>query len=237
MSWEQRLWGWRKWLFWTGIGLGIIIGIIVGYTTSNIRWGSISGVIIAIVPNVITVYGLGKGIAHAIKLGWKQAELNILEKQRSIQRLLKIDQWQRDHIYGYFKSYVESVNYKGLATTAPHVVLRVKFFNLSVFECKITHWKLHFERDDSQMNCMGKVCQLRPQGGELEAKIEACKSTSIDMRLDIEAAIVELIKESSINKNEVHFHMHIDWQIELEEIGTHAYRDYLSYTGLPNLAV
>jgi hypothetical protein len=31
--------------------------------------------------------------------------------------------------------------------------------------------------------------------------------------------------------------MHVDWQAELEGIGTHIYRDYLSCNGLSNLSV
>lgn len=238
MSWEKRLWNWRKPLAWTGIILGILIGGIIASTTSSIKWGSISGVLVAILPNLFTVYELGKGITQVMKLGLKQAEITQQEKQRRILRLLELDQSQRNSIYRYFKSNVESVSYKGLATTAPHIIVKVNFFNLSVFECMITNWKLHFDRpDETQMNCMDKPCQLRPQSGDLQAKIKACDSKSIDIRLDIQETIAELIKEASNNKHPIHLHMHVDWQVGLEEIGTHTYRDYLSYSGLPNLAI
>jgi hypothetical protein len=84
---------------------------------------------------------------------------------------------------------------------------------------------------------MGKSCQLRPQGGDLGTAIKACESRNIDVRLEIPETVAELIKESNNNRNPIYFHMHLDWQAELEEIGTHVYRDYLSYSGLPNLNV
>lgn len=238
MDWKKKLWDRRKPLAWIGIILGILVGVIIGLKTSSISWGTISGVVVAILPNVFTIYEFGKGIIRVMKLGLKQAEISQQEKQRRIQRLLELDQLQRNNIDGYFKSNVESVSYKGLTTTAPHIILKVKFFNLSVFECKITSWKLRIERpDEPQMNCMSKSCQLRPQDGELETKIKACRPASIDIRLDIEQTIAELIKESSANRHPIYFHMHVDWQAELEEIGAHIYRDYLSHSELPNLMV
>jgi hypothetical protein len=238
MNWKKKLWDWRKPLACIGIISGVLIGLIVGFKTSSIGWGSISGMLIAVLPNVLTIYEVGKGIYRVIRLGLIQAEISQQEKQRRIQRLLQLDKSQRDNIDGYFKSSVESVSCKGLTTTAPHVILQVKFFNLSVVESKITNWKLRIERpDDYQMNCMGKSCQLRPQGGDLGTKINACESKIIDVRLEIPEAVAELIKESGNNRNPIHFYMHVDWQTELEEIRTHIYRDYLQYSGLPNLNV
>jgi hypothetical protein len=233
-SWKKKLWDWRKPLAWIGIISGVLIGLIVGFKTSSIGWG----LLIAVLPNVLTIYEVGNGIGRVIRLGLTQAEINQQERQRRIQKLLQLDKSQRDNIDGYFKSSVESVSYKGLTTTAPHVILQVKFFNLSVFESKIINWKLRIERpDDYQMNCMGKLCQLRPQGGDLGAVIKACESNKIDVRLEIPEAVAELIKESNNNRSLVYFQMHVDWQAELEGIGTHIYRDYLSCNGLSNLSV
>lgn len=172
-----------------------------------------------------------------MRRGVKEAEISQQERQRRMQRLLQLDQFQRDHIDGFFKSSVESIDYRELTTTAPHLVLKVRVFNLSVFKCKITGWKLRFERsDDKQMTCMGKPCQLRPQEGkDYEAKIDVGYFTIIAIRIDVEEAVAELIKQASRDKQPIYFHMYIDWQAELEEIGTHTYRDYLAYNELPNL--
>lgn len=215
----------------------IIIGLVIWLITSNATWASLSGVLLALLPNGYSIFRMLVGLSRIIKLGWKEAEISLLEREGKINRLLQLDQDQDRNPEGYIKTDLESVSHKGLTTTAPHVLLRIKFYNLLVRKCKILGWKLRIERsDDCHINCKGKPCQLRPQGASVNIDIKPCTLRKFDIRLDMQESVFACIKEVAENRELVYYQMNIDWQIEIEGFGEISFTDYLSHSCIPNLA-
>jgi len=237
MSLKAKLWHRKKLISVVSVLVAVVVGLVIWFTTSNATWASISGILLAILPNGYSIYQLLLGVSKVVKLGWKEAETNLLEREEKIQRLLRLDEEQRRNPEGYLKTDVESISHKGLTTTAPHVMLSIRFYNLSVHKCKLISWKLRIERpDDCHVNCQGKPCQLRPQGGDIDTNIKPCEPNSINIRLDIQETVSALIDEVAKKREQIYYNMHIDWQVEIVGVGEITFRDYLSYSCIPNLA-
>lgn len=235
MEIRSRLWNWKKQLAISGAILGVI-SITLWFVKSTLIGVSVTVLAVALAINAYNIYLIIEGVLQSMKLGLKQAEISQKMKETQIQRLVELDESQRKHIDKHLKSYVDSASYKGVTSTAPNIVLRVKLFNLSVFQYKIVGWKLHFDMDDeSQIYCMGKHCQLERQSDELNKEIGAGDSRKVDVKLNIPVKVAELIKDSSIEGKIVNFNMHIDWKSEIETIGEHTFRDYITFNGLPSL--
>ena len=118
-----------------------------------------------------------------------------LQKEDRIQRLLTLEILQIDNPDSYFRTVVDSVSYRKLQSNVPKVILKVKFFNLSVFKWKINSWELvlDYNPNDYQVNCKQHPYNIRRQGDRLNTKLESCQPGNCDVELELDNTVAESI--------------------------------------------
>lgn len=233
MSWKSsladKLWNCRKWIALVSLVLALVAGIVIWSKTSNIIWTSISPFLIFLVPDLYAGHRYSRSIIHVIKLGVKQTTIDQMEKDKRIKRLLNLDELHRKVIQRCFKTRLLSVKYDGLKGTAPHIIMQVEFFNLSVFDCKVVEWELHTDPGTGEITATDAHThyQLRPHKRTTDHHIEACSFSTIPLRVDIEIELSKMIYEIRSKGQRLQYHFGIDWKLALEDVGDQVYQDYL----------
>jgi len=239
MNLKGKLWNWKGFLILFSI-IAITLGILIGIWNA---WGGFFGFVITIVvPNVIfnwkTLKEFKESLVQTIRVGWKQMKISQLEKEEQIKRLVNLEQHQYSNIDHYLRTFVSSVSYRNIRTTAPCIIITVEFLNLLLNSCKLLSWKLVIDNTDtSQLNCKQKNYQLRSQCKKIndDIDIEATSSRKVDLVIDVPDVVGKAIEELPVNRDLLQYGFHIHWALDLGEKGTHTYKDYLSYVHIPNL--
>lgn len=239
----KKLFNWKGVLVLTLV-VGVVAGIAVGLVTEQGWAGTIVSLTVAIAPNVAfnwkTLREWKDGVFETARVGWKQMKVVQLQKEDRIQRLLTLEILQIDNLDSYFRTVVDSVNYRKLQSNVPKVILKVKFFNLSVFKWKINSWELvlDYNPNDYQVNCKQHPYNLRRQGDRLNTKLESCQPGNCDVELELDNTVAECIRQAAAERSLVYYQVHLTWQMETEDgrIGKHHYLDYLSHADIPNLS-
>lgn len=150
---------------------------------------------------------------------------------------MKLEESQRQQIASNFYTFVNSVSYGALNTSAPNIELRVEFFNLSVFRCTVKSWKLRIERTDTyQLLLEGQQYKLRRQKNELEkCTIEPCHHTTIEVGLEIEPTVAEAVRKAINDRGKVDYALRLDWELELPTLGPQRFLGYVAYSHISEI--